>query len=102
MAPFNRLLAVERCECAESAVAVSRRGKRGRSVGGLPSPRREFGETSVRPVVDHLAEHVGQVGFGVYAVQFAGFDQRREHRPVLGAEAVAGEQGVLSVMPRLA
>jgi hypothetical protein len=80
------------CACAGSVAAVSRRGKRGRSVGGLPSPRREFGEAAVWPVVDELAEHVGQIGFGVYAVQFARFDQRRENGPVLGAQVVAGKR----------
>jgi hypothetical protein len=100
MARVIRLLVAGNA-CAGSVAAVSRRGKRGRSVGGLPSPRREFGEAAVWPVVDELAEHVGQIGFGVYAVQFARFDQRRENGPVLGAQVVAGK-GVLSVMPILA
>ena len=58
MALVIRWLVVGECECAGSAAEVSRRGEGGRGVGGLPSPRHEFGEAAVWPVVDELAEIV--------------------------------------------
>jgi hypothetical protein len=45
--------------------------------------------------VEDGPEGVGEVVDGVHACQLAGGDERREHGPVLGADLVAGEEGVL-------
>lgn len=42
-------------------------------------------------------ERVRHPGVGIDGVEFAGFDQRRQHRPVLRPGVVACEEGVLSV-----
>ena len=84
------------------ASASGRCGRsRGGAVGGvascLPSPGGEFGEAAVRPAVDELAKHVGEVSLGVDAVQLAGFDQRGENGPVFGTQIVTGKQRILAI-----
>ena len=49
------------------------------------------------PVIDELGQHVGQVGFGIDAVQLAGLDQRGEHRSVFRSFVAAGKQSIFSV-----
>ena len=46
--------------------------------------------------VEDGAEGVGEIVDGVHAGHFAGGDERGEHGPVLGADLVAGEEGVLA------
>jgi len=69
---------------------------RRRSECGSPSPRREFGKPAIRPVVDELGQHVGQICFRIDSVQFAALDQRGQHRPVFRPFVAAGEQSILS------
>src|SRR6516162_6697862 len=64
---------------------------------GGPGPRRQFREPAVGPVIDELGQHVGQIGFGIDAVQLTGLNQRGEHRPVFRPFVAAGEQSILSV-----
>src|SRR5262252_5881490 len=64
---------------------------------GGPGPRRQFRESAIGPVVDELRQHVAQIGFRVDAVQFAGLDQRGEHRPVFCSLVAASEERILSV-----
>ena len=47
--------------------------------------------------VDDPSDGVGQVTVRFDGEQLAGFDQRGDDRPVLGAAVGAGEQGVLAV-----
>ena len=47
--------------------------------------------------VDDPGDDVGQVAVRLDGEQLAGFDQRGDDRPVLGAAVGAGEQGVLAV-----
>src|SRR3546814_7577082 len=47
---------------------------------------------------DDAGEDVSQVGGGVDRTQLAGLDQRGDRRPVLGAELVTCEQGILALM----
>ena len=61
-----------------------------------PCPRQEFVQAIVRPEIDEAGEHVGELGLGVDAVEFAGLDQRSEDSPVFGAVVMAGEEGILS------
>ena len=49
------------------------------------------------PKVDELAEHVGEVGLRIDAVQFAGLDQRGNAGPILRPLIVAGEQCILAI-----
>ena len=53
-------------------------------------------------MVDELAEHVGEVGLRIDAVQFAGLDQRGDAGPILRPLIVAGEQCVLAIERNLA
>ena len=47
--------------------------------------------------VDDLADHVGKVCLRLDAVEFAGFNQRCDDRPMLAATIGTGEQRILSV-----
>jgi len=47
--------------------------------------------------VDDPADDVRQVVLGIDGVELAGFDQRRDDRPVLATAVGAGEECVLSV-----
>lgn len=47
--------------------------------------------------VDDLGEDVGEIGVRFDGVQLAGFDQRRDDRPVLGPAVGSGEQSVLPI-----
>jgi hypothetical protein len=38
---------------------------------GAPSPGKEFVQAIVRPKVDEADENIGEIGLGLYAVQFA-------------------------------
>ena len=58
---------------------------------------RQFCEAAIGPVIDELGQHVGQIGFGIDAVQLASFDQRGEHRPVFRSFVAAGKQSIFSV-----
>jgi len=66
-------------------------------VRGRPCPRHEFVETRGGPKVDELAEHVGEVGLRIDAVQFAGLDQRGDAGPILRPLIVAGEECILAI-----
>jgi hypothetical protein len=47
--------------------------------------------------VDDPRQHVGQVTERLDIVQLAGFDQRSDDGPVLGATVGAGEEGILAI-----
>ena len=47
--------------------------------------------------IDDGGKGIGQLGLGIDVVQSAGFDQRGDHGPVLGARVVARGEGVLAV-----
>ena len=47
--------------------------------------------------VDEAGEDVGEIGFGIDVVEFAGLDERGEDRPMLAAAVGAGEQCILSI-----
>ena len=64
---------------------------------GGPGPRRQFCEAAIGPVIDELGQHVGQIGFGIDAVQLASLDQRCERCPVFGSFVAAGKQSIFSV-----
>src|SRR5690349_17837186 len=57
------------------ASAPSRSALDGSGCFGGPAPGQQVAETAVGPVIDELGENVGEVRFGVDAVQFAGLDQ---------------------------
>ncbi|MET4177263.1 hypothetical protein ABIB99_008387 [Bradyrhizobium sp. LA6.1] len=46
--------------------------------------------------IDHPREHIAKISVGLDAVQFAGFDQRTEHRPALSAAVAAGKEVVFT------
>ena len=48
------------------------------------------------PAVDELGQRVGHPGERIDRIEFAGFHERRDRRPVLGAEVVPGEECILS------
>jgi hypothetical protein len=64
---------------------------------GGPGPGHEFVEARSRPEIDQAGEHVGEVGLRVDAVQFAGFDERGDAGPVLGALIVTGEERIFAI-----
>ena len=76
-----------------------RAGGSGGELGGVgrPGPRHELVDTLGGPKVDELGEDVGEVGLRIGAVELAGFDERSDAGPILGAEIVAGEQRVLAI-----
>lgn len=46
--------------------------------------------------IDHLSEHVAKVIVGFDAIEFAGFDERTEHRPARSAAIASGKKVVLA------
>src|SRR6476620_9306293 len=64
---------------------------------GGPGPGHELVEARSRPEIDQAGEHVGEVGLRVDAVQFAGFDERGDAGPVLGALIVTGEERIFAI-----
>jgi hypothetical protein len=63
---------------------------------GGPSPGKELVQAIVRPKVDEADENVGEIGLGLYAVQFASLDQRGEDGPIFGAVVVTREESILA------
>ncbi len=53
---------------------------------GGPSPGNEFVQAIVRPKVDEADENIGEIGLGLYAVQFASLCRAR-HKQVSISEA---------------
>ena len=47
--------------------------------------------------VDDLREDVGHIGLRIDAIEFAGFDERRDDRPVLCAAVGAGEERIFAI-----
>ena len=69
-------------------------------VGGIDrrrhvAPRRQFSDAGDGMAVGDAGEHVLEIGEGLDAAHFAGFDDAGDHRPVLGTAVTAGEEGVL-------
>ena len=64
---------------------------------GGPGPGHELVEARGRPEIDELGEHVGEVGLRIDAVEFAGFDERGDAGPVLGALIVTGEERIFAI-----
>jgi hypothetical protein len=52
-------------------------------MSGGPGPREQLIETVDRIAGDESGEDVGEIGLGIDAVEFAGFDERSEDCPVL-------------------
>ena len=50
-----------------------------------PVPRKQFVEAIDRVTFDEADEDVGEIGFGIDVVQFAGLDEGGEDRPVFAA-----------------
>ncbi|AIT79064.1 hypothetical protein JI59_04145 [Novosphingobium pentaromativorans US6-1] len=71
-------------------------------IGIVPVAGQQIVERVAIAAQDDASEHIGKVGVRVDATQLARLDQRGDRRPVLGAELVAGEEGVLTVMERYA
>jgi hypothetical protein len=69
---------------------------------GGPSPGKELVQAIVRPKVDEADENVGEIGLGLYAVQFVGLDQRGEDGPIFGAAIVTREESILARKSNLA
>jgi putative transposase len=69
-----------------------------------PCPRQEFVEAVIRPQIDETGEHVGKIGLGVDAVQFASLDPRtltiiailREHEAGVKTADICRKHGVSS------
>src|SRR6266852_1844435 len=62
----------------------------------IPGPRQQFVETVDGISIDHASKHVGEVGVGLDAVQFACFDQRTNDCPTNPAAITTCEQMILS------
>ena len=60
-------------------------------------PGKQLVDLAVRMAVDDPGEDVGEVGNRVDVVQLAGFDQRRDSGPMLGATVGAREQRIFPV-----
>ena len=52
--------------------------------------------------VDDGCERAGHVGLRIVGVEFAGFDERGDGRPVFCSRVVACEERVLAIMRRFA
>ena len=60
-------------------------------------PGKQLVDLAVRMAVDDPGEDVGEVGNRVDVVQLAGFDQRRDSGPMLGATVGARKQRIFPV-----
>ena len=60
-------------------------------------PRQEGIDVAVGMTVDDPGKDVGQIAKRIDVVEFAGFDQRSDSGPVLGAAVGAGEQCIFPV-----
>src|SRR5882757_9674430 len=60
-------------------------------------PRQEGIDVAVGMTVDDPGKDVGQIAKRIDVVEFAGFDQRSDSGPVLGAAVGAGEQCIIPV-----
>jgi hypothetical protein len=69
-------------------------------MSGGPVPREEFVETIDGVSFDEAGEDVGEVSFGVDAVEFAGLDERGQDRPMLAAAIRAREERILAIESR--
>jgi hypothetical protein len=61
--------------------------------------RKERVDLTVRMAIDDPGEDVGQAGERIDLVQFAGLDQGRDDRPMLGTAVLACEQRIFPVEP---
>jgi hypothetical protein len=68
----------------------------GRSRVSFPGPRHELGNAVGGEAVDHLLEHVLEIGVRFDAVQFARFDERADRCPTSAAAVGASEQMILA------
>ena len=57
----------------------------------------EFVDVAVGMAVDDPGDDVGEVGLRIDGVEFAGFDQRGDDRPVLATAVGAGEERILTI-----
>jgi hypothetical protein len=81
--------------------AASRREFVARTRGG-PGPGHKLIQTRDGPEIEELREDIGEVGLGIDAVQFAGFDERGDAGPVLRALIMTGEECVFAIEHNLA
>jgi hypothetical protein len=61
-------------------------------------PGQEFVDAAIGMAVDDLADHVGEIGVRVDAVEFAGLNQRSDDRPMFAAAVGTSEDRVLSTL----
>ena len=62
-----------------------------------PCPRQQLVEIVRGPAVDELGEDVGEIGFGVDAVNLGGLDQGRETGPTCRTGVATREETILSI-----
>ena len=65
-------------------------------IPGFPGPRQELVEPIDWVSVDHALEHVDEIGVGLDAVEFGGFNQRADDRPTLAAPVASGKQVIFA------
>lgn len=70
----------------------------GPAVGGVGiGPGQKVVDAALGMAVDDAGDDVGQVGVRVDVVELAGFDERGDGRPVLGAAVGADEERILAI-----
>lgn len=60
-------------------------------------PRQEFADFALLVSIDDCRQRGVQIGLRIDGIEFAGFDQRSDCRPVLRPGIMPGKEGVLSV-----
>lgn len=68
-----------------------------RSHGVDVVPGQEFFDPGLLMAIDDGGEGAGQPGVGIDGIEFTGFDQTSQHRPVLSPCIVTREEGVFPV-----
>jgi len=62
----------------------------------LPVPRQQLAEPIDRVSIDHVPEHIVQIGVGLNVVHLARFNQRAECRPSLSANIRTRKKMILA------
>lgn len=65
--------------------------------GGGVGAREQFVDGAVEMSVDDLGQHVGEVGVGFDAAEFAIFDQRGDGGPIVAAAVGTREERILAI-----
>ena len=77
------------CSIAGKHRRIGREGRR-------PVPRQQFCKARARPALGHLVDDAGQVGVGIEAIQFSGFNNRIDVRRAPAAFVAAEEKVIFS------